>query len=196
MAESGTRLGAAERREQLLDAAQQTFGTHGFSATSMNDIAVAASVTKPVLYQHFDSKHELFLEVLTSTASSLNEAVSGELSEATTGREKVERSIARYVDFFATNPENYRVLYGEGVRTEPAFAQELRTIQNTINDLIAEHIEIDGLDHGLRRLAAEAVASLLEGAVGRWLDEGTPQSPEQVSALLSSLAWRGLRAAA
>ena len=196
MAESGTRLGAAERREQLLDAAQKTFGTHGFTATSMNDIAVSANVTKPVLYQHFDSKHDLFLEVLTSTANRLSESVAGVLSGASTGREKVERGIARYVEFFSTNPENYRVLYGEGVRSEPTFAQELRTIQNTINDLIAEHIEIEGLDHGLRRLAAEAISSLLEGAVGRWLDEGTPQTPEQVSALLSSLAWRGLRAAA
>lgn len=196
MVESGVRLGAAERREQLLAAAQQTFGSHGFTATSMNDIAVAANVTKPVLYQHFDSKHDLFLEVLVSTASQLNQAIVSVLSHASSGREKVERGIAEYVDFFDEFPENYRVLYGEGVRSEPAFALELRSIQNTITQLIAEHIDIDELDPDLRRLAAEAVSGSLEAAVGRWLDEGQPQSAEDVATLLASLIWRGLRGTA
>lgn len=162
----------------------------------MNDIAIAANVTKPVLYQHFDSKHELFLEVLTSTAGELNTAISAVLSHASTGREKVEKGIAVYVDFFDEFPEHYRVLYGEGVRSEPAFALELRSIEDTINALIAEHIDIDELDHDLRRLAAEAISGLLESAVGRWLDEGQPQSATKVSELLTSLAWRGLRGAA
>ncbi len=195
MVESGTRLNAADRREQLLAAARTTFGSHGFTATSMNDIAVSANVTKPVLYQHFESKHELFLEVLTATATQLNDSISNVLAKASTGREKVEHGIAVYVSFFDEHPENYRVLYGEGVRSEPAFASELRTIQNTINDLVAEHIEIDQLDQDLRRLAAEAISGLLESAVGHWLEEGQPQPADQVSSLLASLAWRGLRAA-
>jgi len=57
--ESGVRLGASERRAQLLDTARAVFGEHGFSATSMNGIAETAGVTKPVLYQHFASKHDL-----------------------------------------------------------------------------------------------------------------------------------------
>ena len=194
--ESGVRLGAAERRTQLLAAAQQAFGTHGFTATSMNDIAIAANVTKPVLYQHFDSKHELFLEVLTSTASELNDAIAGVLTEAATGREKVEQGIALYVKFFDDNPENYRVLYGDGVRSEPAFASELRTIESTINGLIADHIDIDQLDQDLRLLAAEAISGLLEAAVGRWLDVGRQQTADQVASLLASLVWRGLRGTA
>ncbi len=195
IAESGTRLGAAERRQQLLSAARQTFGSKGYTATSMNDIALASHVTKPVLYQHFDSKGDLFLEVLAATASELNDAISAVLKTAATGREKVERGIEVYVEFFNANPENYRVLYGEGVRSEPTFASELRTIQNTINDLAAEHIEIEQLDHDLRRLAAEAISGMLESAVGHWLDGGKAEDASQVASLLSSLAWRGLRAA-
>ena len=160
----------------------------------MNDIAKAAGVTKPVLYQHFESKHELFLEVLSETASQLNLAISRVLEHASSGRDKVEQSIAVYVNFFDEHPANYRVLYGEGVRSEPSFASELRTIQNTLTSLMADHIEIDQLDHDLRRLAAEAIAGLLEAATGRWLDEGKTQPAEQVATLLSSLAWRGLRA--
>ena len=57
------RLPAAERRQQLLDVAVATFSEQGYRNTSMNDIAEAAGVTKPVLYQHFPSKRELFLEL-------------------------------------------------------------------------------------------------------------------------------------
>ena len=66
-----TRLGAAERRAQLLETARSVFGENGFSATSMNDIAKEAGVTKPVLYQHFASKHDLFNELLAETAEQL-----------------------------------------------------------------------------------------------------------------------------
>ena len=58
------RLPAAERREQLLRTAVAVFAEHGYHATSMNDVAEAAGVTKPVLYQHFSSKRELFIELL------------------------------------------------------------------------------------------------------------------------------------
>ena len=193
--EGRTRLGAVERREQLLLTARQTFGSRGFTATSMNDIALASQVTKPVLYQHFDSKSDLFLEVLTATASELNEAISSVLKTAATGREKVEQGIEIYVRFFGSNPENYQVLYGEGVRSDPAFASELRTIQATINDLVADHIEIEQLDHDLRRLNAEAISGLLEAAVGHWLSTGQKIDPTEVSSVLCSLVWRGLRAA-
>ena len=87
------------------------------------------------------------------------------------------------------------MLFGEGVRSEPAFASELRIIEGTLHDLMADHIEIEKLDKDLRRLAAEAISGLLEAGVGRWLDEGKRQSASQVASLLSSLAWRGLRAA-
>ena len=61
---SATRLPADERRDQLLDVALEVFATAGFHGASMNEIAEAAGVTKPVLYQHFDSKNDLFAALL------------------------------------------------------------------------------------------------------------------------------------
>ena len=58
------RLTAAARREQILDVAVQAFAHQGFHTTSMNDVAVAAGVTKPVLYQHFASKRDLYMALL------------------------------------------------------------------------------------------------------------------------------------
>ena len=71
----GPRLPAAERRRQLLDVALEAFAANGFHVTSMDDIAEAAGVTKPVLYQHFRSKRALYLELLDDVGARLMEAI-------------------------------------------------------------------------------------------------------------------------
>ena len=77
-----SRLPAAERREQLLDVATTVFSDRGFHGASMNDVAQAAGVTKPVLYQHFPSKRDLYLELV--------EGVSGQLAETVTTAARTE----------------------------------------------------------------------------------------------------------
>jgi AcrR family transcriptional regulator len=191
--DQGVRLGAVERRKQLLGAARDTFGSNGFTATSMNDIAIAAGVTKPVLYQHFESKHQLFLEVLTDTAGQLVDAIAEAVGDATSGRAKLESGFSAYVRFFDETPSNFQVIYGEGVRSEPEFARQHRALLDSFTHFVAEHIDIETLDQGLRLLAATAVGGQLEAVVGQWLESGQPQPAEEVASLLSSLAWRGLR---
>ena len=77
-----TRLPAARRRKQLLDVALEVFAERGFHPTSMNDLAEAAGVTKPVLYQHFGSKRELYLELLDDVGGRLRDAIGKATSEA------------------------------------------------------------------------------------------------------------------
>lgn len=159
----------------------------------MNDVALAAGVTKPVLYQHFESKHRLFLELLTDTATRLVERISSAVDSSSTGREKVERGFAAYIDFFTSDPHHFHIIYGEGVRSDPEFQDELRELQSSFGTFTAEHIDIEGLDHASRLVAAQAVAGLLESAVRHWLQSEREHSAEELAALVSSLAWRGLR---
>jgi len=159
----------------------------------MNDIALAAGVTKPVLYQHFDSKHDLFLELLTTTASELSAAIETAVDAASTGREKIENAFAAAVHFFGDTPANFRVFYGEGVRTQPEFAEAHRGLIESIHQFIADHIDIESLDRDHRMIAATAVAGQLEAGIGHWIDGGREQTADDVAELLASLAWRGLR---
>lgn len=191
--EPSTRLEASERRAQLLVAARATFGERGFSATSMNDIAESAGITKPVLYQHFDSKHDLFLELLQTTAEQLVELIQSEVNSGETGREKVERGIRAYVDFFAETPHNFRVLYGEGVRSDEVFSRELHSLDESFHEFTATHIEIADLDRPRRLVAAQAIAGMLESAVGEWIGSEQELDAGELTAMLSSFAWRGLR---
>ena len=191
--DSAVRLGAQERRAQLLSTSRTVFGEHGFTATSMNDIADAAGVTKPVLYQHFASKHDLFHELLTETAELLVSRLLSEVEAAETGREKVERGVHGYVAFFAENPHRFRVLYGEGVRSDPVFSKELRNVDNSFHQLSAARIDIADLDQSRRLVAAQALSGMLEHAVERWIHSDSTLTSDELADTLASLAWRGLR---
>ena len=76
------RLPAAERRTQLIETAVAVFATNGYHATSMNDVAEAAGVTKPVLYQHFSSKRELFVELLADIGAELRDTIAKATADA------------------------------------------------------------------------------------------------------------------
>lgn len=189
------RLGADERRQQLLDTALKSFGTNGFSATSMNDVAAAAGVTKPVLYQHFESKHHLYLELLTATADRLTERVQDAVRAESTGRAQLEAALVAYFRFFAEEPGHFTVLYGEGVRSDPSFTKELVLLEGAMTAFTADMIAIPSLQHEDRLLLACGIAGMLEGAVRRWIQEGELRSPEDVAGLTAELIWRGLRGA-
>ena len=93
------RLPAAERRQQLLDVALTAFGRDGFHQTSMNELAEAAGVTKPVLYQHFGSKRELYLEVLREVGGRMVADVGKAIAAASGPRQQVEAGFGAYFDW-------------------------------------------------------------------------------------------------
>lgn len=187
------RLGADERRAQLLDAALETFGEKGYTATSMNDVAAAAGVTKPVVYQHFDSKHHLYLELLSQTGAKLVAAIRAAVTAADGPRQQVEKAFHAYVSFFAESPARFTVLYGQGVRLDESFATELAAIEDISMDFTADMIEIAGLSRDDRLFVARSLVSILEGAVRRWIHQGAVRDPAEVATLMSEFAWRGLR---
>lgn len=188
-----TRLAAVERRSQLLEAALATFGAEGFNTTSMNDVALAAGVTKPVLYQHFDSKHHLYLELLSDIRSELVQRLDDVVGSADGPREQVELAFAEYFMFFAEEPCRFTVMYGEGVRSDPHFIEELQAVEDSFVSFTADFIEIEGMARDDRLLLARAVAGLLEAALRQWIQAGQRRNALELAELMSELAWRGLR---
>ena len=107
----GQRLPRPARRKQLLGAAQEIFVAQGYHAAAMDDIAERAGVSKPVLYQHFPGKLELYLALLDQHATELVKKVRVALASTTDNRKRVEASVAAYFDF----------VDGEGTDGEGAF---------------------------------------------------------------------------
>jgi AcrR family transcriptional regulator len=189
------RLPADQRRQQLLDVARDVFAERGFHATSMDDIAEAAGVTKPVLYQHFPSKRSLYVELLTDTGEQLLRALSAATRNVERGRDRVESGFLAYFRFVADSRAGFRLLFSASIRTDPEFARVVDTVVQAAADVISELIEIPASD-AHRRVLANALVGMAE-SVGRHTSED-PETEfgvgaEDLARWISELAWFGLR---
>ncbi len=187
------RLPAHERREQLLSVAVRVFAERGYHSTSMNDVAEAAGVTKPVLYQHFLSKRELYRELLGEIGGQLRDTISKASADAEGPRQQIERGFAAYFRFVADHNDAFRVLFGAGTRRDEEFAEEARRVEESIAETVAGLIEIEGISAQQQRLLGNGIVGLAEGACRYWLHHDVDVDAETLAAQVSQLAWAGLR---
>jgi AcrR family transcriptional regulator len=187
------RLNAVARREQLLDVALDVFARAGYHGASMNDVAEAAGVTKPVLYQHFESKRELYGALLDEVGSRLLAAVTSATAGTTDGRQQTELGFRAYFRWVAEDHDGFRLLYGSGARRDEEFNRAVRRVTAGAAAAIAPLIAAD-IDDEHRLTLAHALVGLAEGSSRRLVDLGTTFDPDVIARQVSDLAWAGLRA--
>ena len=192
LADVATRLPAARRRRQLLDAARETFAVRGFHGTSMDEIADTAGVTKPVLYQHFRSKRELYLELLDDVGRELLDAITSATAQAGTPRAQVEAGFAAYFRYVADNVSAFRLLFGSGARRDEEFDAAVTRVEDAIGDAVAALIEAD-IDRDHRRLLAAGIVGLAESACRYWVRHELDPDPDVLASRMADLAYAGLR---
>jgi AcrR family transcriptional regulator len=186
------RLPAEQRRRQLLDVACDVFAAGGFHGTSMDEVAEAAGVTKPVLYQHFPSKRALYAELLTDVEERLLERIARATEQAHTGRARVEAGFAAYFRFVTDNASGFRLLFGASVRNDPGFAVVVQRTIDEIAELIAGLIDIDAPGEH-RRVLAHALVGMAEATSRRLSRPDAENDPERLARWLAEMAWFGLR---
>src|SRR3954447_15278171 len=186
------RLPAARRRRQLLDVALEVFAANGFHQTSMEEVAEAAGVTKPVLYQHFGSKRELYLELLDDVGGRLMDVIAKAVASAGGPRQQVHAGFLAYFRFVAEHESAFQLLFGSGARRDEEFADAVRKGETSIAESIAPLIEAD-IDEEHRRTLAHGLVGLAEGTGRHWVANGLDLDPEVVSRRIAELAWGGLR---
>ncbi|MDY7102467.1 MAG: TetR/AcrR family transcriptional regulator [Actinomycetota bacterium] len=190
---STARLPAARRRRQLLDVAVQVFGVRGFHGTSMNDVATAAGVTKPVLYQHFGSKRDLYREVLEDGGAQLRERLAKATADADGPRAQVEAGMGAYFEFVAENEPAFTLLFGGGTRRDPEFRAIAAAVEEDVAAFIAALIDVPGLSDDERALYAHGVVGLAEGMSRHWIEHRNPADHAALTTAVSRMAWGGLR---
>jgi len=208
----GRRLTAGARRRQLFDVALSLFAEHGYAATTMDDIAEAAGVTKPLVYQHFESKRALYLELMDVFSRELVTRIVKATANAEGPRRQVELGFAAYFELMLQNEQAFRLLYGRGAPDDPELGEALRRVEETLAQAIGSLIDAD-LEPEHRLLLAHAVVGMAEGASRHWLEvrrEGPDEAPgtplvdrlprsdradeaEVLAARLADFAWAGLR---
>ncbi len=190
---STPRLPAAERRQQLLDVALAAFAADGFHHTSMNELAEAAGVTKPVLYQHFGSKRELYLEVLREVGGRMVDDVAKAIASANGPRQQVEAGFRAYFEWVARERHGFEVLFAGDTRRDPEFLAELGKVETEFADAIADLIVVDGMTHERRVLLAYGIVGIGETTCRHWIAADLDLAPADLAQGVADLAWAGLR---
>ena len=188
--ESRTRLSARARRAQLVEVASRLFAEHGYHSLSMEQLAEAAGVSKPVLYQHFPSKRDLYLALLREAVSELEAQVRQALDGTTSNRERVRGAVSAYFDLVENR--TFQLLFGTAELSE---ADVRETVEGAMADVTQAVAALIAEDAGLQPHAAEFLASGLLGLAidgARWWAGQDRLDKEEAVRLLSQLAWRGL----
>ncbi|HEY8451427.1 MAG: TetR/AcrR family transcriptional regulator [Micromonosporaceae bacterium] len=187
------RLPRSARRRQLLAAAQEVFVAQGYHAAAMDDIAERAGVSKPVLYQHFPSKLELYLALLDQHCEALATRVREVLASTTDNRERVHAAMRAYFDLIDHESEAFRLVFESDLRNEPSARERVERAERESIEAIADTIMADT---GVGRARAELLAAGLVGAAHTaarfWLAGGRTVPKEEAEELLATLAWRGI----
>src|SRR6266536_2017901 len=193
----GSRMPRSARRRQLLAAAQEVFVANGYHAAAMDDIAERAGVSKPVLYQHFPGKLELYLALIDEQAETLKSAIRDALARTDDNRERIHAVLSAYFEFVdgtaRSAPGAYRLIFETDLGKEPSVRDRVERSNREIMHAVADTV---AGDTGLDRPQAELLAITLTGgaqvAARWWLDNDRPVPHADAVRLLEALLWRGI----
>jgi len=174
-----------ERREQILVAATRAFGESGFAATSLEDVAAEAAISRDMLYRHFESKAELYRAVLRRACD--------RLAAATGAPEFTDSSLDALLSAAAEEPAGFRLLFHHAAR-EPEFRKEIDELRSCMFEAAHSHLAAAIPDPAWARWASTLVPTVAVEGVIAWLDAGQPDQP--VAALRIGLAIGGIVEAA
>jgi len=196
-ASRGARLPRSARRKQLLAAAQEVFVSNGYHAAAMDDIAVKAGVSKPVLYQHFPGKLDLYLALLDTHAEDVLKRVRRALAETDDNQARVHNVLTAYFDFVDGEDRGdsgaFRLIFASDLANDPAVRERVDRVGRLTMQAVADTV---AADTGLSREQAELLSVALTGAAQItatwWLDADRPIPKAEAVRLLETLQWRGI----
>ena len=186
------RMSAAQRREQLIAIGRQLFAERGFDATSVEEVAARAKVSKPVVYEHFGGKEGLYAVVVDREVRSLLDRIAAALT-AGDPRELLEQAALSLLDYIEEEPHGFRVLVRESPVLSPAgnFSSVMNDVAHQVEHILGAEFKARGLDPKFAELYSQALVGMV-ALVGQWWREALKPRKEAVAAHLVNLAWNGL----
>src|SRR5262245_35442460 len=188
------RLPRSARRKQLLESALEVFVAQGYHSAAMDDIADKAGVSKPVLYQHFPGKLELYLALLEQSCDMIIRKCRAALDSTHDNKLRVAATIDAFYSYVASESGAFRLVFESDLTNEPAVREQVDRVTNECAAAIAEVIHDDtGLPDSASRLLAVSLVGMAQVSSRFWLDEDGGLAREEAAGLVAGLAWRGIR---
>lgn len=191
--DKSTRLPRDERRAQLLVAALEVFTVAGYHSAAMDEIADRANVSKPVLYQHFPSKLELYLAVLDLHIDSLVFAIQKAIASNRENSSRVAATVEAYFGFIDSEGEAFRLLFESDMSVEPQVRERLNRMTYDCAAAVSAVISIDtGLGKEESMMLAVGIIGTVQTSARHWLDRDGKIDRRRATELVMNLIWRGI----
>ena len=183
-----------ERRAQLMESALEVFVAQGYHAAAMDDIAERAGVSKPVLYQHFPGKLDLYLALLDQSCDTIIDNTRTALESTEDNKQRVAATMDVFFEYVASDSGAFRLVFESDLNNEPAVREHVDRVTTECAAMIAHVIQDDtGLPSDASRLLAVSLVGMAQVSARFWLtDPGRIDRPD-AAALVAGLAWRGIR---
>jgi AcrR family transcriptional regulator len=192
-ARPSTRLPKQARRRQLLGAAREVFVAQGYHQAAMDDIAVQAGVSKPVLYQHFPSKLELYLALLDESVADLVRIVREALDSTTDNKQRVPATFRAFFDYMGGDGEAFRLVFESDLSNEPAVRARLDSAMDQCAEMVREFIRDDaGVKDDEALMLGVALVGMAQVSARYWLSTDKVMPKAEAEQLIARLAWRGI----
>jgi AcrR family transcriptional regulator len=190
---TGTRLPRPARRRQLLGAAQEIFVAQGYHAAAMDEIAERAGVSKPVLYQHFPGKLELYLALLDESVDALTATVRQALASTSDNKQRVTATFTAFFDFVGSTGQAFRLVFESDLRNEAAVRERLDRSMRDCAQMISAIIREDaGVEEDQAHLLGMGLVGMAQVSATHWLSTNRMIPKDAAEQLISRLAWRGI----
>ncbi|MEV6982336.1 TetR/AcrR family transcriptional regulator [Sphaerisporangium sp. NPDC051017] len=189
----GTRLPRLARRRQLLNAAQEVFVENGYHAAAMDEIAERAGVSKPVLYQHFPGKLELYLALLDVHVDDMANRCREALASTTDNKQRVQAAIGAFFDFVSSQGEAFRLVFESDLRNVAPVRQRVERSLRESAEMISQVIQEDtGCSSDEAHLLGVGLVGMAEVSARYWLASHGTIPKDVATQLMARLAWRGI----
>jgi AcrR family transcriptional regulator len=185
-------MSSAQRREQLIVVGRQLFAERGYEATSIEEVAARAKVSKPVVYDHFGGKEGLYAVVVDREVRALLDRITTALT-AGHPRELLEQAALALLDYIEGETDGFRVLVRESpvMSATGNFGSILNDVAHQVEHILGDEFQTRGFDPKLAELYSQALVGMV-ALTGRWWLDARRPAKETVASHLVNLAWNGL----
>ncbi|MGH2686040.1 MAG: TetR/AcrR family transcriptional regulator [Actinomycetota bacterium] len=192
--ETRRRMRAPERRKQLLEVARKVFGGRGYHTVTMDDVAKESGVTKPILYDHFPSKRDLYRALLEADLANLKQRVADALESSPGNRERIRASFQAYFDFVDEEGEGFRLLMQESVGPEREFQEMVFRFRDEVLDEVTKVLIRESRGNLDENEAADVALGLIGMVemVAQRNPGASKRNRKRTDDTLVRLAWRGI----
>jgi AcrR family transcriptional regulator len=188
------RLTAAERRVQLMEVGRGVFASHGYEATSIEEVAQQAGVSKPIVYEHFGAKEGLYAAIVEREMDSLVTRVSEVISEGSP-RERFERAVLAFLRYAKEEPAGFAVLTRDSptASARRGLTRVIDDLAQRVGDIFQSEFERAGYTPKVAPIYANALVGMVTQVGQWWAAEGRSFPVDHVARHVAALGWMGLR---